>query len=140
MIKKDPLSAEKIAELAVHRIIMDASEKYGSSNTSAISPEALALKKLLDSVDDISVAEMAVHIGRSPSQTMRIFRKYYGTAPYNYILMKKIEKAKILLAETGLTVREVAFKTGFSDEYYFSNIFKSKTSCSPSLFRRRLRR
>ena len=139
-IKKNPSCAEKTAELAVHEIIIEAAEKYGAGKVPDIPPEALKLKKLLDSKSDISVAEMAEHIGRSSSQTMRIFRKYYGTTPYNYMLMKKIENSKIFLAETRLTVREIAFKAGFSDEYYFSNIFKSKAGCSPSLFRQRLRR
>lgn len=136
-IRKNPAKAEKIAELAVHRIIIEAAEKHGASRLPYIPEEALKLKKLLDSKSDLSIGQMAGHIKRSQSQTMRIFRKYYGTTPYNYLLMKKIENAKILLAETGLTVKEIAFKSGFSDEYYFSNIFKSKAGCSPSLFRRK---
>lgn len=138
-IRKNPADAEKNAELAVHEIIIEAGRKHETGKLPLIQPEALKLKSLLDAKSDVSVDEMAKHIKRSTSQTMRIFKKYYGTTPYSYILMKKIENAKILLAETGLSVKETAFCTGFSDEYYFSNIFKSKTGCSPSAFRTKRR-
>ena len=138
-IRKNPADAEKTAELAVHEIIIEAGRRHESGKLPLIPPEALKLKDLLDTGSDVSVDEMAKHIKRSPSQTMRIFKKYYGTTPYSYILVRKIENAKILLAETAFAVKEIAFRTGFSDEYYFSNIFKSKTGCSPSAFRAKRR-
>jgi two-component system response regulator YesN len=39
--------------------------------------------------------------------------------------------------DTSLSVKEVAQKLCFSDEYYFSNIFKEKVGCSPSQYRKR---
>ncbi len=76
------------------------------------------------------------HISRSESQTIRLFKKIFGITPYTYVLNKKISFAKKLLIDTSLSVKEIATKLCFSDEYYFSNIFKEKAGCSPSQYRR----
>jgi len=44
----------------------------------------------------------------------------------------KINKAKELLSEGNLTVKEVSFKLAFDNPYYFSRFFKKKTGVSPS--------
>ena len=76
------------------------------------------------------------HISMSESQTIRLFKKDFGTTPYTYVLNKKIDFAKKLLIDTSLSVKEIATKLCFSDEYYFSNIFKEKTGCAPSQYRK----
>ena len=76
------------------------------------------------------------HISMSESQTIRLFKKNFGTTPYTYVLNKKISFAKKLLIDTNISVKEISTKLCFADEYYFSNIFKQKTGCSPSQYRR----
>lgn len=76
------------------------------------------------------------HISKSESQTIRIFKKLYGITPYTYVLNKKIDFAKKLFVDTNLSVKEIATKLCFSDEYYFSNIFKEKVGCPPSQYRK----
>lgn len=76
------------------------------------------------------------HVSKSESQTIRIFKKYYGITPYTYVLNKKIDFAKKLFVDTSLSIKEIAAKLCFSDEYYFSNIFKEKVGCSPSQYRK----
>jgi YesN/AraC family two-component response regulator len=50
-------------------------------------------------------------------------------------LEKKISFAKKLLVDTSLSVKQISDKLCFSDEYYFSNIFKKKTGQTPSQYR-----
>lgn len=82
------------------------------------------------------LALLCKHISKSESQTIRTFKKLYGITPYTYVLNKKIDFAKKLFVDTNLSVKEIAAKLCFSDEYYFSNIFKEKVGCPPSLYRR----
>ena len=77
------------------------------------------------------------HISKSESQTIRLFKKVYGITPYTYVLNKKIDFAKKLFVDTNLSVKEVAQKLCFSDEYYFSNLFKNKVGVSPVSYRKR---
>lgn len=77
------------------------------------------------------------HISRSESQTIRIFKSIFGITPYTYVLNKKIDFAKKLFVDTNLSVKEISTKLCFSDEYYFSNIFKEKVGCPPSQYRKK---
>jgi AraC family transcriptional regulator, arabinose operon regulatory protein len=72
----------------------------------------------------------------SPSQANRVFKKEYGITPYDYILSKKIETAKLLLINTNISIKNIAYKLNFLDEHYFSKIFKARTGTSPKSYRR----
>lgn len=76
------------------------------------------------------------HISKSESQTIRLFKKIFGITPYTYLLGQKIGFAKKLLTDTGLSVKQIADKLCFADEYYFSNIFKEKVGMTPSQYRK----
>jgi AraC-like DNA-binding protein len=86
--------------------------------------------------EKFQICDLCRHISRSESQTIRLFKKIFGITPYTYVLDKKIGFAKKLLMDTNLSVKEIATKLCFSDEYYFSNIFKKKTGLTPSQYRR----
>ena len=72
----------------------------------------------------------------SVSQLGRIFKAEYGMTVYAYILKRKIETAENLLRNTSLSVKEIADTLSFTDEHYFSNIFKKKTCMTPCEYRR----
>ena len=71
----------------------------------------------------------------SVSRFSKVFKKETDVAPSEYLITARIEKAKQLLAETGLSVLEVAEKTGFYDQSYFGRVFKKYTGISPGKFR-----
>ena len=85
------------------------------------------------------IDELCRHISRSESQTIRIFKSTYGITPYKYVLNKRLELAKSLLNGTSLSVREIAEKLRFADEYYFSNLFKSKVGLTSSGYRKQFK-
>lgn len=132
-------SNEKNRRCAVvfHQILSQL--RAGKAEEDLVSPEAAALKNYIDANLDqpLTIKILAAVIHRSVSQTARIFKAAYGTAPYQYLLDSRLRMAKRMLDETGLLVREVAFRTGFSDEHYFSELFKKKTGCSPGMYRKR---
>ncbi len=65
----------------------------------------------------------------------KMFFKVYGKTPLHYINTLRIERAKALLSESGITLEQVAIHSGFSDVKYFSSVFKSYTGISPSKYR-----
>lgn len=73
----------------------------------------------------------------SESQMIKRFKRTFGVTPYSYVLSRKIQLARKLLDNTNLSIKEIAEKLCFSDEYYFSNLFKSKVGLSPSSYRKR---
>ena len=73
------------------------------------------------------IENLCKYISRSESQTIKIFKKAYGITPYAYFLNKKIKLAEEMLLNTNLSIKQIADKLCFTDEYYFSNLFKEKT-------------
>ena len=66
---------------------------------------------------------------------LRLFKKYYGLTPRQYLMDKRIEKSKENLKE-GMTVTETCFAVGFESLGSFSALFKTKTGKSPSEFQK----
>ena len=85
---------------------------------------------------DFQIKDLCIFIHKSESQVIKVFKNTYGLTPYKYLLNKKIEHAKNLLRNTNLSVKEISAKLKFTDEYYFSNIFKKKAGLCPSLYRK----
>ena len=104
---------------------------------SSYSPEAETMKAFLDThlSEDVSIEALAALIYKSRSQTIRIFKKEFGRTPYDYLLDNRIKQAQTLLRNTNLPIKSIAFQTGFSDEHYFSDLFKKKTGRTPSSYR-----
>lgn len=68
---------------------------------------------------------------KSESQAIKIFKKEFGITPYRYLCKKKTELAKNMLNNTNFSVKEIAFRLNYTDEYYFSNAFKREVGMSP---------
>ncbi len=65
-----------------------------------------------------------------------LFKAAYNVTPNRYLILKKIELAKNLLAGGELKVEETGELCGFSDVYYFSKTFKKQTGQTPVQFRK----
>lgn len=62
---------------------------------------------------------------------LRLFKRYYGLTPRQYLMDKRIEKSKEKL-RSGMTVTEACFAVGLESVGSFSSLFKIKTGTSPS--------
>ena len=102
-----------------------------------ISTEADTLRNYLNMHinENVSIKELSKLIFRSESQTIRIFKKYFNDTPYEYLMKNKINRAKTLLKNTNMRVKDIAFSLGFCDEHYFSSIFKKRTSMTPKEYK-----
>lgn len=63
------------------------------------------------------------------------FKKEYGVSPINYMLSRRIDESKYLLAETDLSLSRIAQLLGFSSLSYFSQAFRKTQDSSPMEFR-----
>ena len=64
------------------------------------------------------------------------FKKHTGISPNEYIIAQRISVACRLLAQTELSVKEIAGEVGYADQYYFSRIFKKKVGMTPLKYRK----
>ena len=66
---------------------------------------------------------------------LRLFKKYYGLTPNQYLTNKRIEESKNNLKK-GMTVTETCFSVGFGSPSSFSTLFKSRTGLTPTEFQK----
>ena len=63
------------------------------------------------------------------------FKREFGVSPINYMISKRIEESKYLLAETDLSMTQIAQLLGFSSLSYFSQVFRRTQSVTPMEYR-----
>ncbi|MDE7192682.1 MAG: AraC family transcriptional regulator [Oscillospiraceae bacterium] len=119
-----------------HKLLIKISERLRSRGEFNISETARKIKSFIDHniFERLSVRRISAHVNLSPPQASRVFKQSYGTSIYDYVLSRKIETAKLLLRNTSLTIKEIAYKLNFADEHYFSNVFLQKTGVRPKKF------
>jgi len=97
---------------------------------------AVSTKRYLDTYYDrnIHLNILAHNQCTSKYHLIRIFKKYYGITPHQYLIDKRIEQAKSLL-RSGSSVSETCYAVGFESVHSFSTLFKGKTGLSPSAYK-----
>ena len=83
---------------------------------------------------NLPLKEIAQAVELSPNYICELFKREMGINLSAYIMRYRISRAKELLVSTNLKSYEIAERTGFSDESYFSRSFKKVTGQSPYEF------
>ena len=79
---------------------------------------------------------IAEELGMSRAHFFRIFKEYTGLTPYQYHLELKLNRARQMLRDSDLPVKQVARLLGFSNVYHFSKFFKNRTGMAPTPWRK----
>lgn len=95
-----------------------------------------AIRALGDMQSEVNVSKLAAHYGMSREHFIRAFSAYTGQTPYRYRQSKRMALAKMLLADTTLSISLIATELGLADPQYFSRLFKSATGLSPATYRK----
>ncbi len=88
---------------------------------------------------DISHAQIAQQCGLSPSHFARAFRISTGLAPHQWLLRRRVERAKDLLRDPTQPLTAIAFACGFADQSHFTRVFSAIAGIPPGEWRRRIR-
>lgn len=83
---------------------------------------------------ELTVTDIADSLNVSAVYLRRLFARYEGTSPKEYLQKHRIKTACTYLSVGGYSVREIALQSGFRDEKYFSIAFKSVVGVSPSKY------
>ncbi|MCR4908122.1 MAG: AraC family transcriptional regulator [Lachnospiraceae bacterium] len=74
----------------------------------------------------------------SPFYFSRLFRNETGLTPHQYLIETRISAARFLLSSTPLSIKEIALKTGFTDESSFCACFRKREGTTPATYRKKL--
>jgi AraC-like DNA-binding protein len=84
-------------------------------------------------------SSLASACGLSRGYFNRLFRRQFGRTPQEYLVTRRIERARYLLLESDLSVQQVARSLGYRDVYFFTRQFKAHVGQPPLAFRRAAR-
>jgi transcriptional regulator of acetoin/glycerol metabolism len=106
--------------------------------SSKISPSAV--RRVMEHVEarlneSIDLAEMAAVAGLSVFHFAREFRQATGVTPHGYVTRRRVERAKELLAQSGLHLSDIALAVGFFDQSHMARHFRQILGTTPREFR-----
>ena len=83
-----------------------------------------------------SVEEMAINVNLSASHLHKLFKNETGMTAVQYVRHIRLEKARELLENSFLRVKEITNEVGISDQSHFIRDFKDKYGMTPSAYRK----
>jgi AraC-like DNA-binding protein len=101
----------------------------------------LRARDLIDAryAEGLDVQALARRAHTSPAHFSRRFKHTFGETPHQYLLTRRIERAKHLLRETDRSVTEISLDVGFRSLGSFSSKFKAIVGGTPTEYRRKVR-
>jgi AraC-like DNA-binding protein len=83
----------------------------------------------------VRLARIAAECGLNAFQLIRVFQRVLGVTPYAYLVQLRVNRARNLLHQ-GVSVSEVAYSCGFSDQSHLTRVFKKAVGVPPGAYRR----
>ena len=83
----------------------------------------------------IMLKDLAAVAGMSPNYFHRVFTRAMGMTPNEFVISKKMNRARELLATTSKSIADISLECGFDNIAYFSYVFKRYSGITPSYFR-----
>lgn len=85
--------------------------------------------------EPVTLETIAKKASLSPYYFTRIFTREIGFTPHQYLISVRISAAKFMLKSSGMSIKDIAFSTGFHSESSFCSTFKKWTGSTPSQYR-----
>jgi len=99
--------------------------------------QCAAIKRYIDPhyKDPLTLEQLSEEAHMNKYYLSHAFKREYGVSPINYLISRRIDESKYLLAETDLSMSQIAQLLGFSSLSYFSQVFRKAHGSSPMEFR-----
>ena len=140
-LPQETTSAVLSASLDVHRILQNMASVSIHEKQDRRQTHQDMIEKAADYIREHYAQDLHIetllsvtHVSRS--YFLRLFRRYMGTTPYNFLLLTRITRAKELLETTSLPVSEIGYEVGFQGDANFSSRFLALTGVTPGQFRK----
>lgn len=137
-------TSEHLAQHFSHEVRQDFDKLNFNQDQNSNHPDEQILQTQLwmksnISKTDIKMSELAKSAGMSQRNFTRRFRVATDMTPVEYLQSQRIELSRDLLQNSNLSISEIAYRVGYIDVSYFTQLFKNKTSMTPKVYRTRVR-
>lgn len=128
----------------VEQLLLQIYHRYLKQQRKEQVPEwAETLREMIqDQVDtnmNLNLHQLSDELELSPTYLSREFSRYFDDLNFGeYIRKKRIEKAIELMTDPSLSLTEIAYLTGFSDQSHFTRIFNKYMGSNPSIYRKKI--
>ena len=85
--------------------------------------------------EQLNLETLAAVAGAGLWTFTRHFRESFGRTPHAYIIQRRINRARRLLVQSGLPIKEVASVCGFSDQAHMTRLFQTHLHTTPAMLR-----
>ena len=131
-----PGLAASIADQFMHDRIRDQHDRQRMSLPARLGvrhPKLLAVIELMEKnlEEPLSRSDLARSAGLSTRQLERLFRKYLGRSPARYYLELRLDRARLLLLQTNMSIIDVALACGFVSASHFSKCYRDYFGHTP---------
>lgn len=127
-----------LAGIALHimgTVLAISQNKRYETNNVAQKIESAKLIMRENVYKEIDTEELATKLGISYSWFRKVFKEYTGYAPAKYFQELKLRKAKQLLIESSMSVKEICYELNYTSTEHFFSVFKKHTHFTPTKYR-----
>jgi AraC family transcriptional regulator len=123
---------------AAHQASSAQSPQAGGARWQGLAPHRL--KRVLACIDArlserIHVGDLAREANMSVFHFSRMFKRATGHSPHQYVTLRRIERARHLLAATSLPIAQIARQVGFRTQPHFTGVFAQHAGSTPKAYR-----
>lgn len=133
--KTEIISSKFILDLLTE-ILLNDNELSKITTTTPHYIEQMKQKLELDYDKKITLTQLSIIFAVNKYQLAKEFKQYIGITPNEYLINRRIAKAKELLKNTELTVASISEKVGIVNVSHFINLFKDRVDLTPLSFRK----
>jgi AraC family transcriptional regulator len=129
----------RVDAIALHLVSHYGTPEAASGSSGLTRPRLERVLALVDErlTDALPVSELAEAVHLSPFHFSRMFRVSTGRSPHEWIMLKRMARAKSLLACTRMPLPEVAKSSGYRTHSHFSGMFHAVVGMTPGQYRAR---
>ena len=135
-----PVRPEELCD-TIKRIIARLEKQAGPAKQCSRNDKEIIerVKDLIQSnyTRDLTLAEAAAEVHLSPAYLSRIFKQKTKQSFSSFLTQYRLQQAQQLLIHTENTIDEIAYSVGYSNNSYFTAVFKKNTGLTPSEYRLR---
>lgn len=132
--------SDRLARLIASRLLWrsHSSEDEGAEKKGFTTAQ---LRRIDDFIEDhmdttIALEDLGALMGSSTSHFARLFKVSIGKTPYQYVLEKRVGRAKHLLKHTRRAIVEISLDCGFSHQEHLTHAFRRFTGTTPARYRK----
>lgn len=127
----------KYCSAQAYQLLLELSEDVGSGSITGELRQIICF--LEENLSHNLTVDLICHrFGTSPASLYRLFKKHLDCSPIDYLIRKKLLIARELLGSSHYSIKEIALKLGYANQFFFSSEFKRKFGVSPRNYRQSL--